>query len=264
MTRAGCALLLSVFWTGFAVANPLETLDGNGWHTWRVEAVEGAPAWCCFNWAGNTATSRACNLDSRSGYGSCGDGVTVNGFVQVYADLEDGSPVTLRVLAPDCPVEVEGSVTDLGAIDTDASFAWLSGLVQPGSRVSEDALATIALHRGEAPRRFLVEAAQGAAEGEIRKSAMFWLAQTGAGESEAVIRQAIANDPDHDVREEAVFALSLLPEERAVDALTAVLRDRRLQREVRENALFWLAQSESDRALAVIEGLLAGGNAGSP
>jgi hypothetical protein len=93
---------------------------------------------------------------------------------------------------------------------------------------------------------------------EVRAQAWFWLAQTGASRTEEAIQWAIANDPDNEVRKEAVFAMSQLPGERAVDALFAVLGDRQLPREVREQALFWLAQSGSDRAFEYLERLLAG------
>jgi hypothetical protein len=93
---------------------------------------------------------------------------------------------------------------------------------------------------------------------EVRSQALFWLAQTGASQSEEAIQWAVANDPDDDVRKEAVFAMSQLPEERGVDALFAVLGNQRMDREVREQALFWLAQSDSDRAFQYLDQLLAG------
>jgi HEAT repeat protein len=93
---------------------------------------------------------------------------------------------------------------------------------------------------------------------DVRSQAWFWLAQTGARSSEAAIRQAMVDDPDGSVREEAVFALSELPGERGVDALFAVLGDRQIKREVRERALFWLAQSDSERAFEYLDRLLAG------
>ena len=259
MKRAVFAVLLAACLASSAAAAALDSLGRDGWYTWRVEAADGAPAWCCFSWHGGAVTSRVCNLDRHSGYGGCGD-AELNGFVQVYARLDGGQPVELRTLAPGCPVKSETEIADLGDVDSTASFDWLRRLAHPGSRVGEDALAAIAMHRGDAPRRFLVESARDAAEGDLREAALFWLAQTGARESETTIMRAIASDPDADVREAAVFALSQLPESRAVDGLTSVLRDRDLDRELREEALFWLAQSGSDRALAVIEQLLAGGD----
>jgi HEAT repeat protein len=112
---------------------------------------------------------------------------------------------------------------------------------------------TSAPNRGDA----LIRQGREDEEPEVRSQAWFWLAQTGLNGSEEQIRWAIANDSDDDVRAEAVFALSQLPEERSVDALLAVLRDRSLHREIREQALFWLAQSDSDRAFAYLDELLA-------
>ena len=261
MKRAWFVVLLAALSIQAAAAS-LEELGPDGWYTWRVEAADGAPAWCCFSWDDGAVTSRVCNLDRHSGYGGCGD-AELNGFVHVYAKLDGGKPVKLRVLAPGCPVESENDIRDLGDIEAAASFNWLRLHVRPESRVAEDALAAIAMHDGEAPRRFLIDTAGDAAEGDIREAALLWLAQTGARESETTIMRAIDSDPEQEVREGAVFALSQLPEDRAVDALAAVLRNRELDRELREEALFWLAQSGSHRALAVVEQLLAGKNAGA-
>lgn len=259
MSRIGYALWFSALLAGQAMAAPLDAVNTDGWHTWSVASAEHAPAWCCITRNGGTFGARTCHLDSRhSGYRNCGVD-TLDGFAQIYAKIESGTPVELRVLAPDCPVEADGGVTDHGEVDVDESFQWLSGAVRAGSRVSEDAVAAIAVHRGDASIEFLVDTANGTADTDIRKAAIFWLAQTGAAESEEVILQAIAGDRDREVREQAVFALSQLPEDRAVDALISVLENRRLRRHVREQALFWLAQSESDRAIAVFERLLADG-----
>ena len=92
---------------------------------------------------------------------------------------------------------------------------------------------------------------------DVRSQAWFWLAQTEAEESEVEIRHALLNDKDDDVREEAVFALSQLPEPRAVKALAAIVEDRQLDMEIREQALFWLAQTDSDEAFEYFDRLLS-------
>ncbi len=97
---------------------------------------------------------------------------------------------------------------------------------------------------------------------KVRSQAWFWLAQTDVPGSDAAIQRAIeraiSKDPDAKVREQAVFALSQLPDERAVDALIGVVGNPDLSRDSREHALFWLAQSESDAALGYLERLLSG------
>jgi HEAT repeat protein len=59
------------------------------------------------------------------------------------------------------------------------------------------------------------------------------------------------------VRQEAVFALSQLPGDRAVKALAEILEDSGLDMEIREQALFWLAQTESDEAFEYIDRILS-------
>ena len=90
----------------------------------------------------------------------------------------------------------------------------------------------------------------------VRSQAWFWLAQTEAPESDRAMLAALVSDNEAEVREGLVFALSQLPEKRSVDALTGILDDHKVPLETREQALFWLAQSESDAAFEYVERLL--------
>ena len=76
--------------------------------------------------------------------------------------------------------------------------------------------------------------------------------------SEEAIVAALKKDSDEHVREQAIFALSQLPDERATRALIAVAEDRSLSHEQRKRAVFWLAQSESEGAQTYLEKVLAG------
>ena len=58
------------------------------------------------------------------------------------------------------------------------------------------------------------------------------------------------------MREQAIFALSQLPNGQGTDLLLEIVRDKSQEASVRQQALFWLAQSEDDRALDLISGLL--------
>jgi hypothetical protein len=320
MSRAILAILLAAFLPSGVVAKPLAVPeDATGWYAWRVAAAADAPAWCCYSRRNKSATL-TCNLEKGGAWVTCGDAVLPGGEAQVYVQLRAGRAEKIRVLSPGCEVEQPERLTDLGRVEADLSFEWLVRQVERDAPASEEALAAIAVHDGERPLRWLVDAANGAVDGDLREGAIFWLgqgriaetadalerlmfedddaeirqqaafalsqsrapnridalirqgrededgetraqawfwlAQTGAAESEKAILDAIASDPDRDVQEEAVFALSQLPDDRAVDALIGVLRDRTLRREMREQALFWLAQSDSERALAVVENLL--------
>lgn len=102
----------------------------------------------------------------------------------------------------------------------------------------------------------LIRQGRNDADPDVRSQAWFWLADTGADESEAEIRHALLNDADLGVREKVVFALSQLPAERAVKELVRIIEDRTINIEIREQALFWLAQTESADAFAFIDSLL--------
>ena len=57
------------------------------------------------------------------------------------------------------------------------------------------------------------------------------------------------------VKRQAVFALSQLPQEQAVPRLIDVARNNRSP-DVRKQAMFWLGQSQDPRALAFFEEVL--------
>ena len=47
-----------------------------------------------------------------------------------------------------------------------------------------------------------------------------------------------------------------MPDDRAVEALADILEDSSLDMEVREQAIFWFSQTESDEAFAYIDRIL--------
>jgi hypothetical protein len=121
------------------------------------------------------------------------------------------------------------------------------------------ASAAFSLAESAAPDRteLLIRQGREDRDTEVRGQAWFWLAQTGAPESEAAIFEALRIDPSAGARENAVFALSQLPDERAVSSLVKIVHDARMEREIREQALFWLVQSDSDEAYETIDALLS-------
>jgi HEAT repeat protein len=71
-----------------------------------------------------------------------------------------------------------------------------------------------------------------------------------------MIVAAAKQDPDKNVREQAIFALSQLPDERATPALIRAVEDRSISRDQRERAMFWLAQSDSPGAQTYLDKVL--------
>ena len=77
----------------------------DGWASWEVPAVEGAPFNCCWNnWDDRKDARKPCKLDAHQSYGTRDDDGTTDA-VTVYARLKDGKVEKLKAVASSCPVE---------------------------------------------------------------------------------------------------------------------------------------------------------------
>jgi hypothetical protein len=259
--RLAARLVLLAF-ASQAVAEPLQ-LPREGWVSWEVAAPEDAPAWCCFGSWQDKLPRATCKLDARhTGFGTR-DHETTDTF-KVYARFAGGKLDRLQALAASCPVETKTPIRELSSIATDDSARWLIAQVKQGGTdavtrepIAEGALAALSMHRGELASNSLAGFALRDARADNRQWAGFWLSQSGAANAEQVLGESLRKDSDEEVREQAVFALSQLPDERATPALIATAEDRSLPNEQRKQAIFWLSQSESDAALDYLEKLLA-------
>lgn len=78
--------------------------------------------------------------------------------------------------------------------------------------------------------------------------------QVSTEDSIAWLRDQVNQNPG--VADEAIMTLSFHAEDEALDVLVDLLEDTGQRREAREQALFWLVQSDSDEAFAYIDRLL--------
>jgi hypothetical protein len=262
------------------------TLPSDGWVSWQVAAVDGAPDWCCWSSSNNfrNAPRTACKLDGKqSSWGNRDDETTDQ--VRIYARTAGGKLDRLRVLSVTCPAEAATPIRDLGTVAENDSARWLVGLAK---QKNEDVLTALAINRGNVARDALSDIARNDSRSETRQKAVFWLAQARGQEGadiassvmfddkdpevrehaafalsqsatprvEADLTRLLNTDKEEEVREGAVFALSQLPDERATRALIATAENRSLARELRKKAVFWLSQSESDAAQKYLEQVL--------
>ena len=182
------ALLLAAIHSESAAA---PKFDADGWHTWRVQSVDDSVR-CCGIWTSRKLTSSGCNLDTGRSIRISHD-LAASDELQVYVKSEAGKVVEIRAFSPQCPVESEHEIYDLGPIDNAESVAVLSPYTTSGTDLADEALAAVAAHAG--------------------------------------------------------------PE--AFAAITTLVENRRLDMDIREQALFWLAQSNTDEAFDYLDALLA-------
>ena len=91
-----------------------------------------------------------------------------------------------------------------------------------------------------------------------RKAAVFWLSQAAGDRATEGLTSIAGDDSDEiEVRKQAVFALSQIRSDATIDALIDIARSNR-EPELRRNAMFWLGQSGSPRAIEFFEEVLRG------
>ena len=102
----------------------------------------------------------------------------------------------------------------------------------------------------------LVEISRNDADPEQRGNALFWLAEEYPDQAADLLLGTLASEKDSEVLEQAVFAVSQLPGSQGTRILLDLAQDSQQPREIRRQAMFWLANSDDDEALAALEELL--------
>jgi hypothetical protein len=126
----------------------------------------------------------------------------------------------------------------------------------PSDKIREHAVFALTESKERDALSTVVAVAHNDTSARVRGQALFWLAQkAGQKMAESSIRDAIANDPETEVKKRAVFALTQMPNGDGVPLLIQVARINP-NPEVRKQAVFWLGQSKDTRALAFIEDVL--------
>ncbi|MFQ5568106.1 MAG: HEAT repeat domain-containing protein [Rhodothermales bacterium] len=85
---------------------------------------------------------------------------------------------------------------------------------------------------------------------DVRESAAFWLGQQDDSRALDLLIRTARDDRSEDVREQAVFGISQMDLAAATEALIDLARNAR--GEVRKNAIFWLGQKASERAVEAL------------
>jgi hypothetical protein len=147
---------------------------------------------------------------------------------------------------------------DLGEVPPAEASDWLLRLAESGdARVGNEAVMPAVVARDvETWPRLVVMAKRQQLPSEIRQQAIFWLGQAAADEATKTLEETI-DDPEREIRQAALFAISQQDTDHSIDVLVKVARTHP-DRETRRNAFFWLGQTEDPRGIALFEEVLAG------
>jgi HEAT repeat protein len=241
-----------------AAASPSEQAAWVGW----IAAYHGRGRVCCVEWDERRRPGvGCCRLESSRGFnvGDDGRGGSAPRSLLVLVRVLRGAADRIRAYSDDCEIDAEGRrVVWLEGVPPAEGVAYLHGLASSGAGagdLGQDALSALAFHAAPQAVEALIALARHDASAESRSEALFWLAQRAGEEARAAITRAIEEDPETEVKRRAVFALSELPPDEGVPLLIDLAR-RHKNPVVREQAFFWLGESEDPRALAFFEEVL--------
>lgn len=239
------------------------------WLGWHVPMVAGDRLLCCGDGGRWRTGDRTCRLEGthRHFVFSHDRGFTVPGTgdsLVILLRSANGHVDDLQVYSGSCPLDAGNrALTWLEEVDPAASAAFLAdlisepGLLEGAGDAGDGALMALALHASPVATQRLISVARSGSQADLRGEVLFWLALSGADRAPEVILEALEGDGDPDVREEAVFALSQLPDDQGVPLLLEIARDPARSRKVRQEAFFWFVQEGEDQALELIADILS-------
>lgn len=250
------------------VLNELSTSTGKAvWVGYSVPAIPGEHHMCCFSNGYRShqddSCCGSCRLDGHAGslttnkQENCQS--TLSNTFYVFLQFDKGQVEHARMFSPNCTIDAQGvTLFWLSDVLSSQSVEYLTSLVagragsDRGHDVADEILAAIALHADPSADKALENFVQPGQPTKVRNQAAFWIGNTRGARGLDVLLPLIKADQDHDFLEQAIFAISQNSEkDRAFRELVQFARqDPRFN--VREEALFWLAQEAGRKAAGVI------------
>src|SRR6266850_319788 len=247
-----------------AIQEVIKADKGPLWIAYSVPVIPGEHHMCCYGSArivGNSACCGSCRLEGRDHDVSFGNQVggckaTLASIFFVFMRFENGTIRQVRAFSTDCAIDAAGSaIYWLQDVEPAQSVAYLESLLKEGdSRRGEndEIVSAIALHAGTTADAALERLVQPGQPSKLRGQAAFWIGSTRAAHGLDVLLALIKSDQDREFLEQAIFAVSQSEEhERAFNELIRLARQDP-RRDVREHALFWLAQEAGQKAAGTI------------
>jgi len=142
----------------------------------------------------------------------------------------------------------------LGVVEADTSLSFLNKEFERGGEEMQKSIVFIASQHNT-PRSFDFLKKTALATSlrlEVRKDAIFWAGNSPDPRGLSLLKEVLASTRNEELKEQAVFALTLTDRREAVAELIGIAKsDPDL--EVRKKAIFWLGQKASQEAVKTLE-----------
>ncbi len=178
--------------------------------------------------------------------------------VRVVLTLEDGVVTRVRTFLGG-RWRAGSTAMDLGTVPAGDAAGYLADLAERSrGKVTREAIRPATMADSAVVWPVLLRIARNVSRAtSSRRAAMQWV---GIAAGEALVERggpSIADDPDREIREQAIFALSQMDRDESVPALIEIARTH-ADPQVRRRALFWLGQRLDPRAANLFEEILLG------
>jgi hypothetical protein len=208
------------------------------WIGYKVAAVPGQRQTC---WDGNYAGT-----------------VHLDGPTEFYIlyRAKEGRIQGIQTFSPDCVIDAgKASFVWLTDVKPAESVALLTSLAKEPRR-PDGAISAIAVHAAPEAQRTLLDMARTGSSSHMRGQALSSLAHTAPPQvSLPVIQEAIAKDPENDVKRRAVSSLAQVPRNEGVPLLLQFARSHS-NATVQKEAMRWLGRSKDERATKFFQEVL--------
>ncbi len=238
------------------------------WIGCAVPAVEGNHHICCYSSEDRHVPASfrhgRCKLEGRDDgmnfqTNSESDEGERSDYILVLFRVADASVGKIRVFTDDCELDAGGlQVYWLTGVKPKESIGLLTSFVEGageptkvGRKLSELAIAAIALHADPAADATLGKFVEAKRPEEVRKNTAFWLGNLRGQKGYEILHRMVREDPSDKVREHCTFALHISKVPEAVNAMIETARNDK-SAHVRGQALFWLSQKAGEKAAKAI------------
>ena len=187
------------------------------------------------------------------------DGLDGSALWALALHASDGASDRLRSLAQESHQDLaQQSIFWLGEARGGPGYEALKDLLDtmPAGEIRRHINFALSQNSLDRATRLLADIAREDHDPEQRADALFWLAQEHPAVAEDIILDVIENEQDDEILERAVFALSQLPPETSGPALLALVRNNEAPREVRRQAMFWLAHEGDEQSVQALTDLI--------
>ena len=245
------------------------------WLGYSVPVVDRERMMCCFNDSNSVVSGSAragccgaCRLENSSGTNITSRSEAAPAISSGTIKLEGSDRMSVlfrvadrkiervRVFSDDCHLDAGGRpVRWLENVRPGDSIALLESLSttdgNPNGRISDGAIAAIALHGDPAADASLARLVAASQPEGVRKKVTFWLGNARGRPGVDVLKRILREDPSIEVRKGAIFGLSQSSVPDTYDTLINIARTDSEPR-LRGEALFWLAQKAGQKVSAAI------------